>query len=226
MLFRSQQQVARANRATSIFENLTGIQLSDEGRMAMIAMGLRMMTTPGSIGTAIGAGGLQGLATYAEAQQQQVARAEKEREYLLRKQQAEREERRLTETERHQREMERLRTVPSGYRYTASGALEKIPGGPKAEPEIKDIEVPGVGKMTIKFIDDKPYTLDGKPLDLQKIQMMGGSFAETQEKKAQAASSGVPLPMTDYVSTLPLRDQAKVRTKIYQDQTKIGRAHV
>ena len=95
----TQQQVARANRATSIFENLTGIQLSDEGRMAMMAMGLKMMTTPGSIGTAIGAGGLQGLATYTEAQRYAQEMALKERQRQV-------EERRLTETERHQRAVE------------------------------------------------------------------------------------------------------------------------
>jgi hypothetical protein len=93
----TQQQVARANRATSIFENLTGIQLSDEGRMAMMAMGLKMMTTPGSIGTAIGAGGLQGLATYAEAQRATQEQAVKQAQV-----------RRELETERHNRMMEAI----------------------------------------------------------------------------------------------------------------------
>ena len=69
------ETMAKAERATSIFEKLTGMELTPEARQGLMAMGLRMMTTPGSFGTAIGAGGMQGMATYAEAQKQLQERA-------------------------------------------------------------------------------------------------------------------------------------------------------
>lgn len=93
------QQTAKADRAASIFERLTGIELSPEARQGLMAMGLRMMTTPGSVGTALGAGGLQGISTYTEAQRYGQEMALKER-------QRQAEEKRVTETERHQRAME------------------------------------------------------------------------------------------------------------------------
>ena len=59
----------------SILERLTGIQLSDAGRQALMAAGLRMMTTPGNIGTVLGTAGMQGMATYSEAKQMEQAQA-------------------------------------------------------------------------------------------------------------------------------------------------------
>ena len=83
----------------SILERLTGIQLSDAGRQALMAAGLRMMTTPGNIGTVLGTAGMQGMATYSEALQLEQAQAFKERQRQV-------EERRIAETEQHQRTTE------------------------------------------------------------------------------------------------------------------------
>ena len=179
----------------SIIERLTGIQLSDAGRQALMAAGLRMMTTPGNIGTVLGTAGMQGMTTYSEAKQLEQAQIEAQRKQAFEREKFERPYSELTAQQKAAQE--------------------------EKQTEFKDIEVPGIGKMTVKIVNNQPFTLDGKPLDLQRIQMTGGSFAENRERQAQAASSGVPLPMTDYVSTLPLKDQSKTRTKIYQDQTKI-----
>ena len=63
----------------SIIERLTGIQLSDAGRQALMAAGLRMMTTPGNIGTVLGTAGMQGMATYSEAKNLERAQIEAQR---------------------------------------------------------------------------------------------------------------------------------------------------
>jgi hypothetical protein len=104
------EAMAKAERATSIFEKLTGMELTPEARQGLMAMGLRMMTTPGSFGTAIGAGGMQGMATYAEAQRAQQEQVIKQAQM-----------RRELEQERHNRMIETINlqrqqiTPISGY---------------------------------------------------------------------------------------------------------------
>jgi hypothetical protein len=44
-----------------------------------MAAGLRMMTTPGNIGTVLGTAGMQGMATYSEAKKLEQAQIEAQR---------------------------------------------------------------------------------------------------------------------------------------------------
>ena len=94
----------------SILERLTGIQLSDAGRQALMAAGLRMMTTPGNIGTVLGTAGMQGMATYSEAKQMEQAQAVEQQKMrqaeLLR----------TTITPYQQGMLDRENLKPSGYR--------------------------------------------------------------------------------------------------------------
>jgi len=83
----------------SILERLTGIQLSDAGRQALMAAGLRMMTTPGNIGTVLGTAGMQGMATYSESKQMENAQAIKQAQV-----------RKELEQERHNRAIETMKT--------------------------------------------------------------------------------------------------------------------
>ena len=83
----------------SIIERLTGIQLSDAGRQALMAAGLRMMTTPGNIGTVLGTAGMQGMATYSEAKQMEQEQAVKQAQV-----------RKELEQERHNRAIETMKT--------------------------------------------------------------------------------------------------------------------
>jgi len=83
----------------SILERLTGIQLSDAGRQALMAAGLRMMTTPGNIGTVLGTAGMQGMATYSEAKQLEQAQAVEHAKV-----------RKELEQERHNRAIETMKT--------------------------------------------------------------------------------------------------------------------
>jgi hypothetical protein len=83
----------------SILERVLGKEFDPATRQAIMAAGLRMMTTPGNIGTVLGTAGMQGMATYSEALQLEQAQAFKERQRQV-------EERRIAETERHQRTTE------------------------------------------------------------------------------------------------------------------------
>ena len=94
----------------SILERLTGIQLSDAGRQALMAAGLRMMTTPGNIGTVLGTAGMQGMATYSEAKQMENAQA------LAQQKMRQAELLRTTITPYQQGMLDRENLKPSGYR--------------------------------------------------------------------------------------------------------------
>ena len=83
----------------SILERVLGKEFDPATRQAIMAAGLRMMTTPGNIGTVLGTAGMQGMATYSEAKQLEQEQAFKERQRQV-------EERRIAETERHQRTTE------------------------------------------------------------------------------------------------------------------------
>ena len=110
----------------SILERLTGIQLSDAGRQALMAAGLRMMTTPGNIGTVLGTAGMQGMATYSEAKQMEQAQDEARRKQAFEQE----------KFDRQYREMTAQQKAESGlkpYRIGADGKLEPTPGG-SADP--------------------------------------------------------------------------------------------
>ena len=94
----------------SILERLTGIQLSDAGRQALMAAGLRMMTTPGNIGTVLGTAGMQGMTTYSEAKQMENAQA------LAQQKMRQAELLRTTITPYQQGMLDRENLKPSGYR--------------------------------------------------------------------------------------------------------------
>ena len=83
----------------SILERVLGKEFDPATRQAIMAAGLRMMTTPGNIGTVLGTAGMQGMTTYSEAKQLEQEQAFKERQRQV-------EERRIAETERHQRTTE------------------------------------------------------------------------------------------------------------------------
>lgn len=192
------QQAAKADRAASIFERLTGIELSPEARMGLMAMGLRMMTTPGSVGTAIGAGGMQGLATYAEAQKAKYDQAVREAQV-----------RRELETERHNRAVEAIQlnrqqiTPISGYET------------PEGHPMGMDHRT---GKVT-DLITGKPVDPDAsvrntknvwKPYD-NKVTESGDPILMNGQGQMMNASTKVLLGSGDKiidVKTEPLTDQS------------------
>ena len=87
---------AQLAQNASILERLTGIQLSDAGRQALMAAGLRMMTTPGDIGTVLGTAGMQGMATYSEAKQLEQAQIEAQRKQAFEREKFERPFREMT----------------------------------------------------------------------------------------------------------------------------------
>ena len=134
----------------SILERLTGIQLSDAGRQALMAAGLRMMTTPGNIGTVLGTAGMQGMATYSEAKQMEQAQIEAQR-----KQAFEREK--FGSTEQHQRAQEQqakaVLTETQRHRQFLEMQPVKI-GVDKNYNEVWAIKDPKTGK----FIPIDPAT--------------------------------------------------------------------
>ena len=110
----------------SILERLTGIQLSDAGRQALMAAGLRMMTTPGNIGTVLGTAGMQGMATYSEAKNLERAQIEAQRKQAF-------EEKKLLLPYEQMTAQQKAESGLKPYRIGADGKLEPTPGGP-ADP--------------------------------------------------------------------------------------------
>lgn len=99
-------------------------------------------------------------------------------------------------------------------------AQQKQAAAEKEEPTYREIKLPGMDPMTVKIVGGKVFTLDGKELDpaaLQAESERGGVMAQ----RAQGAALGIPPPRTDFIRTLPQKEQAKARIKLIADQTKL-----
>ena len=83
----------------SILERVLGKEFDPATRQAIMAAGLRMMTTPGNIGTVLGTAGMQGMATYSEAKQMEQKQAVEHAQV-----------RKELEQERHNRAIETMKT--------------------------------------------------------------------------------------------------------------------
>ena len=94
----------------SILERVLGKEFDPATRQAIMAAGLRMMTTPGNIGTVLGTAGMQGMATYSEAKQMENAQA------LAQQKMRQAELLRTTITPYQQGMLDRENLKPSGYR--------------------------------------------------------------------------------------------------------------
>ncbi len=136
----------------SILERVLGKEFDPATRQAIMAAGLRMMTTPGNIGTVLGTAGMQGMATYSEAKQLEQEQAIKQAQ--VRKQ---------SEQERHQLEMEKaqarrldlLETFQKGKLETAkfrvvNGALVNTDTG-----EVKYKPLSGLDQETLKSMAEQ-----------------------------------------------------------------------
>jgi len=134
----------------SILERLTGIQLSDAGRQALMAAGLRMMTTPGNIGTVLGTAGMQGMTTYSEAKQLEQAQIEAQRKQAF-------EQKKFGSTEQHQRAQEQQAkdTLAETQRHRQFLEMQPVKiGVDKNYNEVWAIKDPKTGK----FIPIDPAT--------------------------------------------------------------------
>lgn len=99
-------------------------------------------------------------------------------------------------------------------------AQQKQAAAEKEEPTFREIKLPGLEPMTVKIVGGKVYTLDNKEIDpaaLQAESNRGGVEAQ----RAQGAALGIPSPRTDFIRTLPPKEQAKARIKLMADQTKL-----
>ena len=94
----------------SILERVLGKEFDPATRQAIMAAGLRMMTTPGNIGTVLGTAGMQGMATYSESKQMENAQA------LAQQKMRQAELLRTTITPYQQGMLDRENLKPSGYR--------------------------------------------------------------------------------------------------------------
>lgn len=118
-------------------------------KMPLLAAGLGMLASRSpNLGNAIGEGGLQGLGTYSQQKQQDIANAQKgetisqqnrrlDMELKRLDQAADQSRRQLAENTRHNLATEQQHLVPAGYRKAADGSLEAIPGGPHDPTVIK-----------------------------------------------------------------------------------------
>lgn len=84
----------------SILERVLGKEFDPATRQAIMAAGLRMMTTPGNIGTVLGTAGMQGMATYSEAKQMEQAQDEARRKQAFEREKFERPYSELTAVQR------------------------------------------------------------------------------------------------------------------------------
>jgi hypothetical protein len=164
----TQNQVAQANRATSIFEKLTGMELSPEARMGLMAMGLKMMTTPGSFGTALGAGGMQGMATYTDAQRFQYEQAVKDTQI-----------RRELEIERHNRAVEQETML---Y-HEQSLRAPKVYTDPESGEQ--HVMIPRIGaNRSLDWFDMNLSTGAQRPISSPAVQSQPGSSAASSSPQA------------------------------------------
>lgn len=121
--------------------------LPDNLRMPLLTAGLAMMASRSpNLGNAIGEGGLAGVGAYTQQKQQEAVREEKKEALGITKRRLDMDSRRLdqaaddarkrlAETSRHNVATEQRALLPPGYRKSAEGGLEPIPGGP-ADPKI------------------------------------------------------------------------------------------
>lgn len=90
----------------------------------------------------------------------------------------------------------------------------------KEEPTFREVKLPGMDPFTAKVVGGNLFTLDGRPIDpaaLQQEAMRSG----IEGQRAQGAALGIPPPRTDFIRTLPPKEQAKARLKVVADQTKL-----
>jgi hypothetical protein len=166
-----------------------GINMTPNLRQALLAAGLGMMASKSPfLGTAVGEGGLQGLATYSGAQKQDEAtkkteadiahgRKQLEQQATIAQQRIKMESKKLDQQEEDRKENRALRLdlaqqgrIPPGYRMN-NGQLEAIPGGP-ADPK------------------------QAQALATAKRPTIGGMSPEQAEIQARQIASGNMSPLT------------------------------
>jgi hypothetical protein len=127
----------------SILERVLGKEFDPATRQAIMAAGLRMMTTPGNIGTVLGTAGMQGMATYSEAKQLEQAQIEAQRKQEF-------EQKKFGSTEQHQRAQEQQAkdTLAETQRHRQFLEMQPVKiGVDKNYNEVWAIKDPQTGKF-------------------------------------------------------------------------------
>lgn len=182
------------------------LPISKNAGTGLLAAGLGMMASRSPfLGTAVGEGGLTGVAAYGagEERDRKIASEAAKLSQEARKTAFDQTHRTntLAETSRHNRETEKKVAgdrAPMGMRFNAKGELEDIPGWlPTLEKAAKARKGPpgeGMAEDTVDFMADRILAGDSKVLvGLGRGAQGAENIAKIQQRVAQKAAAGAPV---------------------------------
>ena len=177
----------------SILERLTGIQLSDAGRQALMAAGLRMMTTPGNIGTVLGTAGMQGMATYSEAKKLEQAQIEAQRKQALEREKSDRPYREMTAAQK----LQERRAAETEKRSLLTSERGRYVDSERSTEDGNSVFFDKDDNQFVTFVDGKPVPVSENKMTPPKSE--SGRWTDT----GMLTADGKPI----------LRDATTGRTK-------------